>query len=36
MKKYRLLCEDIIEHTADSLSMDVAVKVLRDRLLDLN
>ena len=35
MKKYRQLCEDLIEHTTDTLSKDNAVKILRDQLRDL-
>ena len=36
MKKYRQLCEDIIEHTIDTLNKDNAIKILRDQLRDLS
>ena len=35
MKKYRLLCQDIIEHTSETLSKDIAIRVMLDQLRDL-
>ena len=35
MKKYRLLCQDIIEYTSETLSKDMAIRVLLDQLRDL-